>query len=156
MEQQIEKETSGLSRRNMVLALGGTVAVAGALIAAPLKNELTQPTLGPTPSDPWGRRASLANAGYDLWSQQVGTVFTVAGGAAMRLAGVRAMPAEGTRPPELGRDSAFVAVFDPLNGATIAGNLTYGASHPVYGALMMFLTESSDPRTASRMFAVFN
>ncbi|HEY5713677.1 MAG TPA: hypothetical protein VIT38_17405 [Allosphingosinicella sp.] len=157
MEQQMEKETSGLSRRNIVLALGGAVAVAGALVASPLRKMAARRSTNLAPTRNWGSRlVSLGSAGVDEWSQQVGSVFTVAGGTAMRLAGVRAMPAPGGRPSNLSRSTAFLAVFDPLNGATMAGNLTYGASHPEYGALMMFLTESSDPATPSRMFAVFN
>ena len=157
MEQQMERETSRVSRRNIVLALGGAVAVAGALVAAPFKNVIARRSRNLVVSHSWGRRlVSLGDAGVDEWSQQVGSVFTVAGGTTMRLAGVRAMPATGRRPSNLGRDTAFVAVFDPLGGATMAGDLTYGASHPEYGALMMFLTASSDPRTPARMFAVFN
>jgi hypothetical protein len=106
---------------------------------------------------PWTRRAiSLGSAGYDEWAVQVGSVFAIGGGTSMRLTGVRALESGGSRPIRLARDSAFLAVFDPLGGATMAGNLIYTAVHPEHGALMMFLTASSDSRTPARMLAVFN
>jgi len=99
---------------------------------------------------------SLANAGYDEWMDQVGSVFSLGGGTSMRLAGVEPFAASGTRPIILPRDRAFMAVFEVLNGGSMAGDLIYTANHPQYGAFPVFLSASSDPRRPSRMIAVFN
>jgi hypothetical protein len=157
MNQEVNVERSKFSRRNMILALGGAFAAAGVLIAAPFKNPIIGNVRRLAAFTAGNRgRVSLGDAGYDEWVQQVGSVFTIAGGTRLQLAGVRPLASGGSRPASLGRNSAFLAVFDAIGGATVAGDLIYGASHPQYGAMMIFLTASSDPRTPARMFALFN
>jgi len=153
----MDKVQSKLSRRNLLLVLGGAVAAVGAVALSPFRNVLARRAREAVASRSWARPASaLANASYDEWVGQVGSVFTTGGGDRMRLAGVKAMPAPGERPRSLGRDSAFVAFFDPLAGRTMAGDLIYAASHPQYGPLAIFLSASVDPRAPARMVAVFN
>jgi hypothetical protein len=99
---------------------------------------------------------SLANGSYDEWLGEVGTIFSLGGGTSMRLAGVQPFAGAGSRPVVLARGSAFLVVFDLLDGQTMAGDLIYTAHHPLYGPLQIFLSASSDPRTPGRMTAVFN
>ena len=153
----MDKIQSRLSRRNLLLVLGGAVAAVGAVALSPFRNVLARRARGAVASPSWARPIlSLADASYGEWHDQVGSVFTTGGGDRMRLAGVKAMPAPGARPRGLARDSAFVAFFDPLAGRTMAGDLIYAASHPQYGPLAIFLSASVDPRAPARMVAVFN
>lgn len=152
----MDKIQSRLSRRNLLLVLGGAVAAVGAVALSPFRNVLARRAREAVASRTWARPASvLANASYDEWAGQIGTVFATGGGG-MRLAGVKAMPAPGARPRRLGRDGAFAAFFDPLPGQTMAGDLIYMARHPQYGPLAIFLSVSVDPRAPARMVAVFN
>jgi len=151
----MEETDKVLSRRNMLLMAGGTVAAASAVIAAPFAKQIRRasqlvPELLVSRQPP-----SLANAGYQEWLSQVGSVFAVAGRTSMALVGVRPLPTSGARPSNVTRTQAFVAVFDP-RGGTLAGDLIYTVLHPTYGALPIFLSAASDPRTPTRMLAVFN
>ena len=153
----MEKTGNKLSRRNMLLIAGGAVAGAGALIAAPFRQQIVRRGRELVTSTSFGRRfVSLANADYDEWAAQVGSTFTLGGGTALKLVGVRAFPSSGNRPAGLARSRAFVAVFDPLGGRTLAGDLIYTANHAEYGPLPLFLSGAGDPRTPARMLAVFN
>lgn len=141
----------------MMLVTGGAVAGAGALIAAPFRAEIAATARQVLTSVPLGRGLlSLADAGYDEWAAQVGSVFALGGGTRITLAGVRPLPSSGTRPAGLRRDRAFVAVFDSPRGQSLAGDLIYTANHPEYGPLPLFLSPTSDARTPGRMLAVFN
>lgn len=153
----MEKNTGALNRRKMMLITGGAIAGAGALIAAPFRAEIAATARRVLTSVPLGRGLlSLANAGYEEWAAQVGSVFTLGGGTRITLAGVRPLPSSGTRPAGLGRDRAFVAVFEPARGQSLAGDLIYTANHSEYGPLPLFLSAASDARTPGRMLAVFN
>ena len=146
-----------LSRRGMLVALGGAVVAAGAFAASPFRAVLSRQIRELVVDRRSPRRSlALASASYEEWMGQVGSVFAVGGGASMRLAGVRAFPSEGARPLGLARESAFVAFFDPIGRQTMAGDLIYTASHARYGALPIFLSASVDPRMPARMVAVFN
>lgn len=147
-----------LSRRKLLVVLGATAGAAGAAMLSPFRNVFVRNARQLVRQQPILRRMllSLASAGYDEWMDQVGAVFSIGGGTSMRLAGVEPFSAGGTRPIALPRDRAFMAVFDLLNGATMAGDLIYTANHPQYGPFQIFLAASSDPRSPSRMIAVFN
>jgi hypothetical protein len=143
-----------LSRRRMLVVLGGGALVVGAVIAAPYKALIARRGRELAVRMPFMRRMlSLANAGYTEWMETVGSTFS-GGGYAMRLIGIEALNSGGQRPIGL-RDRAFALHFDVLNGQTMAGNLIYTVSHPEYGPLQMFLSPH-DPATPSRMLAVFN
>jgi hypothetical protein len=153
----MEKTESALTRRRMMLITGGAIAGAGALIAAPFREEIAATAREVLIGTPLGRAfVSLADAGYEEWAAQVGSVFTLGDGTRLTLTGVRPLPSAGTRPAGLGRDRAFVAVFDPGRGQSAAPDLIHAASHPEYGPLPLFLSAASDPRTPRRMLAVFN
>jgi len=154
----MDKASRFLSRRKLLLVMGGVAGAAGAAMMSPFRNVFLRNTRELVRRQPVLRRMllSLANAGYEEWMAQVGAIFSIGGGTSMRLAGVEAFAAGGTRPISLARDRAFMAVFDLVNGATMAGDLIYTANHPQYGPFQIFLAASSDPRTPSRMIAVFN
>ena len=152
----MEKTDGALTRRKMMLITGGAVAGAGALIAAPFREEIAATVRQVVTSSPVGRGlVSLANAGYDEWAAQVGSIFTLGDGTRLTLAGVRAFPSAGVR-PRGGRDRAFVAQFDAGNGNSPAPDLIHTANHAQYGPLPLFLSATGDPRTTGRMLAVFN
>lgn len=152
----MDKTDGALSRRKMMLITGGAIAGAGALIAAPFSEEIAATARQVLTSTPLGRGfVSLADAGYDEWAAQVGSVFTLGDGTHLTLAGVRAFPSAGAR-PRLGRDRAFVALFDAGRGQGAAADLIHRASHAEYGPLPLFLSAAGDPRTPGRMLAVFN
>jgi len=151
----MDKVETRLSRRNVLLGVGGA-SVVGALFAAPIGTSIVRGTkslarsvTSPTPT------LSLANGSYDLWAGLVGSVFALGDGSRMQLVGVRAFPEGGTRPANL-RARAFVAVFDPLGGARPASDIIYTANHALHGPVPIFLAAASDSRTPARMLAVFN
>lgn len=153
----MEKTDNKLSRRKMLLVAGGGVAAASALIAGPMRQQVLRTAREVITITRIGRSiVSLANAGYDEWAAQVGSTFTIGGSTSLRLTGVRALPSAGARPASLSRTEAFVAVFDPMGGRTLAGDLIYTATHPEYGPMPLFLSAAGDPRTPARMLAVFN
>jgi hypothetical protein len=154
----MEKTGSFLSRRKLLIGLGGVSAGAVALMASPLRSVIRMVTRDLVRNQPTLRRLllSLADAGYDEWLDQVGTVFTAAGGAGLKLVAVTALDSAGTRPMRLARNRAFVAKFDVQNRGTMAGDLIYTASHPLYGPFRIFLSASSDPNLPHRMTALFN
>jgi hypothetical protein len=149
------KNTGALTRRKMMLITGGAIAGAGALIAAPFREEIAVIGREVLISTPLGRGlVSLADAGYEEWAAQVGSVFTLGDGTSLTLAGVRAFPSEGIG-ARVGRDRAFVAFFDAGSGQSVAPDLIQMANHAEYGPLPLFLSEGSSS-TPGRMLAVFN
>lgn len=149
----MNKADRKLSRRK-ILAAGAVAVAAGVLIAKPLK--ILAPKRSSSLARPRALPPSLATGSYETWLAQVGSVFTLGPATRMTLTGVQPLLNGGQRPPGLARDSAFLAVFDPLGGATMAGDLIYVAVHPQYGAVTIFLQESPDRSTPARMLAVFN
>lgn len=156
MEKQ-PKPARGLSRRNVMIAGGGTVAAIGAFAASPLSNPLTSEVRGMLAGQKWVRGVlSLANATYAEWESMVGATFSLGGGATMRLTGVRALASDGSRPLNVARRQAFLGVFEPGRGQSMAGDLIYTATHPQYGPVQLFLGNAPAPRGAAQMLAVFN
>jgi hypothetical protein len=154
MDQQQPKVR--LTRRNVMIA-GGTAAVAGLGVVAltPLGNPVKAKAREALAASSWGQSMlSLADGTMAEWQAQVGATFAVGGGTSMRLAGVRPLNSDGERPLSVTRRAAFVAHFDVLGGQSLPGELIYTASHPQYGPLQIFLSESGE--TPRRMLAVFN
>lgn len=142
-----------LSRRRMVVMLGGAVVAVGAVFAAPIKSLVeagARDLLGSTSA---ARRVNLATAGYNDWLAQVGTTFSTSG-YNLKLIGVAPLISSGTRPAGL-RDRAFALNFDVAAGRTMAGDLIYTLSQPQNGPLQLFLT-GTGPQTPGRMLAVLN
>ena len=77
-----------LSRRNVMIAGGATVAAIGAFGASPLSNPLKARPAGAGRDKVGAGMLSLANGTYGRMASLVGATFAVAGGTSMRLAGV--------------------------------------------------------------------
>lgn len=152
----MDKNDGALTRRKMMLITGGAIAGTGALIAAPFREEIAATARQVLTSTSLGRGlVSLANAGYEEWAAQVGSVFTLGDGTRLTLAGVRAFPSAGVR-PSAGRDRAFVALLDAGGRRSVAPDLIHMANHAEYGPLPIFLSAAGDSSTPGRMLAVFN
>lgn len=146
---------TSLNRRKMMLVAGGAVAGAGALIAAPFRDELRTAGRKAIASTGVGRgMLSLAEGSYDEWTGEVGTTFSLGGNTSIRLVGIRALNSGGPRPQGV-RPQAFAAFFEPVGGRSIAPDLTYTATHPAYGPMPIHLASAADPRTPGQMVAVF-
>ncbi len=94
----------------------------------------------------------LATAEAAAWIAAAGTTFN-AGGRTMRLAGVELIGSAGGRPPEL-RQQGFIAVFDMVDGAWMAGDRTYTISHATIPTFNIHLNNSTS--SPLRMVASFN
>jgi hypothetical protein len=154
----MERTGASLSRRRLLIGLGGAATAAAAIVKTPLGpviatrvRELvrTQPVLS-------RMLISLADADFLEWRDQIGTSFALGGGTNMKLVSLIGMAVPGPRPANLGRSQAFMALFDVQNGATMAGDLIYTVSPLRYGPFQIFLSASSDPSLPHRMSAVFN
>ena len=152
----MKRTEKGLNRRKMMLVTGGAVAGASALIAAPFREKIASKARELVVSTGVGRgMLSLASANYDEWMAQVGSTFTLGGRTSIQLVGVRALPTSGARPSGV-RTQSFVALFDPVARQSVAPDLIYTATHPIYGPMPLYLAATSDARTPGRMAAVFN
>ena len=145
--------SSRLSRRNLLAGVAALGAFAVVAMAAKSSRTARSLSLRSTSGGARARPASLATAEIEHWMAEVGSQFDIAH-TRMRLAGVRALPAEGTRPAEL-RQRPFIAVFDLPQGEALPGNLVYRIANQAYPAFDIYLAEPSDQRL-HRMLAVFN
>lgn len=146
----------GLSRRKMMMVTGGAVAGAGALLAAPFRDEIKGAARKALVNSGVGAGLlSLGTANYDEWLSVVGTTFSLGGRTEVELVGVRALPTSGDKPQGI-RTQGFAAFFDPARNQSIAPDLIYTATHSTYGPTQLFLAAAADARTPHRMVAVFN
>lgn len=138
-----------LSRRHVVAGAAGLGVVA---LAA---NAVTRAPSGPaqtsTTASFVARRPLLEAARAD-WESQIGSIFRVIGGYRLRLTGTRPFPSADSRPAGV-RRRGFMAVFEVLDGQTMAGDLIYGMWQREYGGMQLFLSNSGSPRI---MHALFN
>ena len=149
----MERAAPSFSRRNILVGLAG-IAVAGVVATSRLFPAGERSARRLLASNGFTRRfLSLADAEAGEWAMQVGSVFALDGGQRLKLAGIRPLMSAGTRPPEVARERAFLAVFDVLGGAAIPADLIHTAHHRQYGRLPLFLSASGSPRV---MHAVFN
>src|ERR1043165_760648 len=80
---------NGVNRRKMMLVAGGAVATAGALMAAPFRDELKAAGRKAVASTGVGRGLlSLAAGSSDEWKSEVGATFSLGGNTSMRLLGI--------------------------------------------------------------------
>jgi hypothetical protein len=154
----MEKTKFFLSRRGLMTAVGGAAAAGAALLAAPHRAAIARRVTNLVRGQPIFSSffLSLADASVEQWSEQIGSIFSVGGGATLKLVGVTALSSPGPRPAQVSRSRAFLAKFDVQNGGTMAGDLIYTASHSSYGAFRIFLSASPDPLLPHRMTALFN
>jgi hypothetical protein len=149
----MEVARSKLSRRSIIGIIGAAAAGAVALVSTTFRPTVSRQARRVLASTPLTRGLlSLSQAEMDEWGTQIGSTFTVGGGYALRLAGVRPMESEGERPASL-RQRAFAAVFEVTRGGAMPGDLIYRVSHPQYGPMQLFLSATSNPR---QMIAIFN
>ena len=146
----------GLSRRKLMLVTGGAVAGAGALRAAPFRDQIKTAARKAMVNSGIGTGLlSLATANYDEWLSVVGSTFSLGGRTNVTLVGVRALPTSGAKPQGV-RSQGFAAFFEPAANQTVAPDLIYTATHSSYGPTQVFLASASDAHTPRRMVAVFN
>ena len=149
----IRENSSRLSRRNLLAGLGLGVAAVGALAAPALQLSWTRK---PGARGSWWDRqfTSLARAGMDEWSRQIGSEFSLAGGVA-RLAEVRPLASAGRRPDGL-RDRAFALVFESAGRPLPAGDAMLDVGHAVGGDMKIYFSACGDSCGGRRLQAIFN
>ena len=151
-----KKTDKGLSRRKMMLVTGGAVAGAGALIAAPFREQIRTAARNAMVSSGVGvRLLSLGTASFEEWQSVVGSTFSLGGRANVTLVGVRALPTSGAKPQGV-RNQGFAAFFEPGARQSVAPDLIYTATHSSYGPTQLFLAAAPEARAPNRMVAVFN
>ena len=140
---------SCVSRRSVIgaLALAGLLAACSRPAAAPERQKRELAAI---------RGQALARGGIGDWERLAGGIFQVTAGFRLRLAGVRPLESGGARPPDLGRASAFLALFDVLDGQDMPGDLIYTMSTTGLGPLDVFLSRAPTAEFPHRMHAVFN
>ncbi|HLL31452.1 MAG TPA: hypothetical protein VK403_10685 [Allosphingosinicella sp.] len=114
-------------------------------------------TRKPGAKDSWWNRqfTSLARAGADEWSRQIGAEFALAGGVVATLAEVRPLPSPGRRPAGL-RDGAFAVVFESAGAPLPEGDRIHDVSHAEAGAMKIYFSACSDKCGGHRLQAIFN
>ena len=144
------------SRRKMMLITGGAVAGASALMAAPFRGKIKRVARRVVASTELGRAVlNLADGTYQEWLNEVGATFSISAIRNMQLVGVRPLPTSGAKPDNV-RQQGFVAMFDPVGSQAITPNALYALYHSSYGAMLIYLSRSTDPATPRRVLAVFN
>ncbi|MES2098167.1 MAG: hypothetical protein V4459_15550 [Pseudomonadota bacterium] len=148
----MNSETSRLSRRDMIVALAGTIALSACGEASPSSTSAAvsggqtagQQTLGT-------QIAGDATAEIALWKSFTGARFA-AGGYNLVLMAVDAQPVVGDRPEQL-RRQPFIASFDVVGGG-MSGDRTYTMTGASLSPFNIFL--SGDTSASARMYALFN
>lgn len=148
------EKSSHLTRRRLLAGLGFGVAAVGAIATPALQLSWTRK---PDAKGSWWDRqfTSLARAGADEWSRQIGAEFALAGGAVARLAEVVPLRSPGQRPPGL-RDRAFAIVLESAGGPLPPGDRMYDLNHAEAGALKIYFSACTDKCGGRRLQAIFN
>lgn len=148
------EKSSRLTRRKLLAGLGFGVAAVGAIAAPALQLSWTRK---PGAKGSWWDRqfTSLANAGADEWSRQLGSEFALAGGVVAKLAEVTPLRSPGRRPAGL-RESAFVAVFESAGAALPPGDRMLDVSHAAGGKMKVYFSACGGPCGSHRLQAIFN
>jgi len=143
-----------LSRRNVIVGVGGTVAV-GAFAVSDAGQEQVQAFKQQLWKNRPGRRnVRLSSASVDDWAIQVGSKFQTSTGHTLKLADVRQFDHQGKRPAGL-RDRPFVAGFEVVSGkGTLPDQLLLRINHSEGGTFDLFLTAAA-PDKPNRRIAVF-
>lgn len=143
-----------MSRRAMLAGIGLGVASVGAFATPALQLSWTRK---PTAKGSWWdrRSTSLAQAGADEWSRQIGSEFAFAGGIVAKLAEVQPMRSPGQRPDGL-RDGAFALIFESAGAGLPAGDRMLDVSHSDAGAMKIYFSACPDKCGSRRLQAIFN
>ena len=139
--------------------LSRRLVVAGLCASGAYATVKTVQSLQPAASRPLGvgqqRALALKTGGLDAWTRMRGSEF-VAAGFRLKFLGVRPLMSEGERPPEVARQSAFLAVFEILAGGEMPGDLIYSLSTRGVAPFDVFLSSGASTQFPNRMHAVFN
>lgn len=148
------ENSSRLTRRKLLAGLGFGVAAVGAIAAPALQLSWTRK---PGAKGSWWNRqfTSLAHAGADEWSRQIGSEFALAGGVVAKLAEVTPMRSPGRRPAGL-RDGAFAVVFESAGSALPPGDRILDVSHAAAGKMEIYFSACGDQCGSHRLQAIFN
>ena len=148
------ENSSRLSRRKLLAGLGFGVAAVGALATPALQLSWTRK---PGAKGSWWNRqfTSLAHAGADEWTRQIGAEFALAGGIVARLAEVTPLRSPGRRPSGL-RDRAFAVVFESAGATLPAGDRMLDVSHSAGSDMKVYFSACGDKCGSHRLQAVFN
>jgi hypothetical protein len=143
-----------LSRRNVIVGVGGTVAV-GALAVSDAGQKQVQAFKQQLWKNRPGRHnVRLSTASVDDWAVQVGSKFQTSTGHTLKLVDVRQFDHQGKRPAGL-RDRPFVAGFEVVSGkSTLPDQLLLRINHSEGGTFDLFLTAAA-PDKPKRRIAVF-
>jgi hypothetical protein len=148
------ENSSRLTRRKLLAGLGFGVAAVGAIAAPALQLSWTRK---PGASGSWWDRqfTSLATAGVDEWSRQIGSEFALAGGVVAKLAEVTPMRSPGRRPAGL-RDGAFAIVLESTGAGLPPGDAMLDVSHAAAGKMKVYFSACGDQCGGHRLQAIFN
>lgn len=150
----IRENSSRISRRKLLAGLGFGVAAVGAIAAPALQLSWTRK---PGAKGSWWDRqfTSLAHAGADEWSRQIGAEFALGGGIVAKLAEVTPMRSPGRRPAGL-RDGAFAVVLESAGAGLPAGDAIYEVDHATAGKMKIYFSACADRCGGHRLQAIFN
>ena len=150
----IREKSSLLSRRKLLAGLGLGAAAVGAFAAPALQLSWTRK---PGVKGSWWDRqsTSLASAGMDEWSRQLGAEFALAAGVVARLAEVTPLPSPGRRPAGL-RERGFAIVLESAGAALPPGDSILDVSHAQAGAMKIYFSACGDACGGHRLQAIFN
>lgn len=143
--------TSRSSRRAFVLGGAAVAACTGPLAVAQLAR-------GASPSLKGAAKPTIRSEIAE-WGSLVGTSFLIGGESGKALAKLAAIeqPAfDPTRPGTLARSQPFTAWFEMDARLAPAGQRGYTLTHPVKGAIKLFLSRGVDKRGKATLLALFN
>ena len=143
-----------LSRRNVIVGVGGTVAV-GALAVSDAGQKQVQAFKQQLWKNRPGRHnVRLSSASVDDWAIQVGSKFQTSTGHTLKLADVVQFDHQNKRPAGL-RDRPFAAGFEIVAGnGPMPDQATLKVAHREGGTFDIFITAGS-PDKPKRRIAVF-
>jgi len=143
-----------LSRRNVIVGVGGTVAVGAFAVSDAGQKQVQAFKQQLWKNRPGRRNVRLSSASVDDWAIQVGSKFQTSTGHTLKLADVRQFDHQGKRPAGL-RDRPFVAGFEVVSGkGTLPDQLLLRINHSEGGTFDLFLTAAA-PDKPNRRIAVF-
>lgn len=157
MAQPYQAESSAISRRNLVLGLGGAAAAIGVLKAPLIASELLPAQQGAGTVNVWDREYwTLESAGIEEWKRQIKTWWWVASddgtGKRLLLKSVEPLNSAGERPDEVSRAGAFAVTWQPNVATRLVGDRIYALRHPTYGRMQLYISR----RSGNNVVAIFN
>ena len=152
-------ELAAPSRRNLLLVLG--LGAAGAAVAASPLTRLGWVPEGSGKTLGWWERtfASLRHGGVGEWSALTGQTFQVAseqGPSLVKVAEVRPLASEGSRPRDVSRAQAFAVVFEASPGRMPAGERIYSFAHAAHDAVDIHVGAPVLVGQTAQVVAIFN